>query len=172
MARSGGLTLKQSRVVEGYSTDGNGAQAALRAGYSRKTTKAIASKLLTKPDVCAALRTRQHDAAQRAGMTHERIMRELAGLAFTRIDDVATWKGGHLTVKDLAALTPEGTAAIVEISEHETPFTRTLRVKLYSKQAVLKSLLKCLQALDLEERVKTLEDMLPQRRNGYGLRDA
>jgi hypothetical protein len=40
-------------------------------------------------------------------------------------------------------------------------------VKLYSKQAALESLLKCLQALDLEERVQALEEALQQRRNGY-----
>jgi phage terminase small subunit len=105
MARNGKLTPKRQRFVEAYLSSGNGTQAAIAAGYRRKAAKAIASELLTFPDIQAAIQARQHDAAQRAGVSHERIMRELARLAFTRIDEIATWEGEEVTIKDSSALT-------------------------------------------------------------------
>ena len=167
MARDGELTLKQQRFVQEYLIDGNATQAAIRAGYSRKTAKSIATENLSKPAVQAALGQVHKDAAHRAGVTHERIMRELSRLAFTRIDEVASWQGKTLTIKDSAELSADQLAAIVEVIQTTGKSGSTLKVKLYSKQSALESLLKCLQALDLEARVQALEDALGQRRNGY-----
>jgi phage terminase small subunit len=167
MARNGALTLKQSRFVQEYLVDGNATQAAIRAGYSRKTAKSIATENLTKPAVQAALGQVHKDAAHRAGVTHERIMRELSRLAFTRIDEIVSWEGKHITLKDSSELTQDQLAAIVEIISTSGKSGSTLRVKLYSKQTALESLLKCLQALDLEARVAALEDAIGHRRNGY-----
>ncbi len=52
------LTTKQSRFIDEYMVDMNGAAAAERAGYSKKTSRAIACELLTKPDIQAALQAR------------------------------------------------------------------------------------------------------------------
>jgi phage terminase small subunit len=168
MAKPGELTPKRQRFVEEYLTSGNGTKAAITAGYSRKAAKAIASELLTFPDVQAAIRARQQEAARSAGVTLQRILEEFAKLAFTNLDEVVSWDGARLTLKASAQLTPEQSAALLEIGEAETKTgRRVLKVRLYSKQAALESLLKCLQALDLEERVKALEEAIQQRRNGY-----
>lgn len=44
-----GPTQKQQRFCDEYLIDFNGTQAAIRAGYSRKSARAIASETLTKP---------------------------------------------------------------------------------------------------------------------------
>ena len=49
------LSAKQNRFVEEYLLDGNGAAAAVRAGYSVKSARAIASENLTKADVLSVL---------------------------------------------------------------------------------------------------------------------
>lgn len=167
VAPNGELTPRQRKFVDAYLINGNGAQAAIQAGYSRGSAKVTASRLLTDANVQAALQQAQQEAARSAGVTHARIIQELAKLAFTDITQVVSWKGRRLTLKDSADLTPAQAAAIVEITEHETPFTKTLKVKLYSKASALESLLKCLQAIDLEERVKALEEALTvQQING------
>lgn len=51
------LTAKQRRFVEAY--DGNATEAAIAAGYSRRTAKAIGSENLTKPDIAEAIRERE-----------------------------------------------------------------------------------------------------------------
>jgi len=50
------LPSKQSRFIDEYMVDMNGAAAAERAGYSAKTSRAIAYELLTKPDIQACQR--------------------------------------------------------------------------------------------------------------------
>jgi hypothetical protein len=101
-------------------------------------------------------------------VTLQRIIEEFTKLAFTTLNELVAWDGAHLTLKASAALTPAQSAAILELAEGESKSGRPLlKVKLYSKQAALESLLKCLQAFDLEERVKALEEAVQQRRHGY-----
>src|ERR1041384_5896883 len=50
------LTPKEQRFVDEYAIDLNGTQAAIRAGYSPKTARSIASEALQRPAVKAATR--------------------------------------------------------------------------------------------------------------------
>lgn len=47
------MTKKQKRFCEEYLIDCNATQAAIRAGYSKKTAKSIGQENLTKPDIKA-----------------------------------------------------------------------------------------------------------------------
>jgi phage terminase small subunit len=49
------MTSKQSRFVEEYLIDLNATQAAIRAGYSKKTARQIGSENLAKPDIQDAI---------------------------------------------------------------------------------------------------------------------
>jgi phage terminase small subunit len=57
--------------------DMNGAAAAERAGYSRKTSRAIACELLTKPDIQAELQARGAALARELEITREGVVRGL-----------------------------------------------------------------------------------------------
>ena len=46
-----GLTLKQQRFADEYIISGNATQAAMLAGYSKKTARSIGQENLTKPDI-------------------------------------------------------------------------------------------------------------------------
>ena len=50
------LRPKQRRFVEEYLIDLNATQAAIRAGYSPRTARSVASELLTNPNISAAVR--------------------------------------------------------------------------------------------------------------------
>lgn len=52
------LSPKQQAFIEHYLTSWNATQAAIAAGYSQKTARAIGSENLTKPDIQAAIQTR------------------------------------------------------------------------------------------------------------------
>ena len=54
-SRPVGLTARQQRFVDEYLVDLNATQAAIRAGYSKKTAKSVGHENLTKPDVKAAV---------------------------------------------------------------------------------------------------------------------
>jgi phage terminase small subunit len=52
------LTPKQKRFCDEYLKDLNGTQAAIRAGYSKKTANAIAAENLTKPYIAEHIKKR------------------------------------------------------------------------------------------------------------------
>ncbi len=56
------LSTKQKLFVEAYLTCANGTQAAIRAGYSRKTAASIASENLRKPEIRAHIDARLAEA--------------------------------------------------------------------------------------------------------------
>ena len=49
------LTSKQQKFVNEYIISGNATQAAIKAGYSKRTARKIGQENLTKPDIKAAL---------------------------------------------------------------------------------------------------------------------
>ena len=72
------LTAKQARFVEEYLVDGNGAGAAVRAGYSASGAHVTASRMLRNPTpVARAIEERQAADATRLSLRREDV---LAGL--------------------------------------------------------------------------------------------
>ena len=60
------LTPKQERFVQEYLCDLNATQAAIRAGYSENTARAIASENLSKPDIADAIAEARAKVAEKA----------------------------------------------------------------------------------------------------------
>lgn len=63
------MTPKQKRFVKEYQIDSNATQAAVRAGYSKKTAQAQGSRLLTNVMVAKALGVGEAKAAERLDIT-------------------------------------------------------------------------------------------------------
>jgi len=63
------LTAKQSLFVGEYLLDSNATQAAIRAGYSRKTATAIGNENLIKPYISAAIKAEQDKRAEQTEIT-------------------------------------------------------------------------------------------------------
>src|SRR6516164_9458787 len=83
------LTPKQSRFVEEYLVDLNGRRAVIRAGYSPnpKTTEVQASRLLSDAKVAGAVKEAMQARSRRTDVTADRVVGELAELAFSNIFD-------------------------------------------------------------------------------------
>ena len=71
------LNPRQVRFIEEYTVDFNATQAAIRAGYSEKTARQIASKLLTDIDIQAGIAASQAKISRKTGITKERIAQNL-----------------------------------------------------------------------------------------------
>jgi len=76
------LTPKQQRFADEYLIDLNATQAAIRAGYSPKSAEQQGSRLLSNAKVRAHIDQRMAELSRRTGVTQERIIRELARIAF------------------------------------------------------------------------------------------
>ena len=68
------LTLKQSRFIDEYLVDLNGAQAAVRAGYSQNGAKVQASRLLTYAHIQAKVEERKREIDMRLKISRENVL--------------------------------------------------------------------------------------------------
>jgi len=75
---SDGLTDKQRKFVDEYLIDQNATQAAIRAGYSEKTARAIGHENLTKPDISHAIHDRLREHRERCEVTIDSLTEELS----------------------------------------------------------------------------------------------
>ena len=82
MKDKNGLTPKQAAFVKEYLIDKNATQAAIRAGYSAKTADRIGPELLGKTCVEAAVNRNLIKQQERTEVTADRVLRELAAIAF------------------------------------------------------------------------------------------
>ena len=105
------MTKKQKRFIEEYLIDLNATQAAIRAGYSPDTAKSIGSENLTKPDIQARIAKAMAERSRRTGVNADRVVMELAKIAFVNAKDVINTETA--TVK--ADALPEDTAAIQSV---------------------------------------------------------
>ena len=76
------LTAKQQRFVEEYLIDLNATQAAIRAGYSPKTAHEQGAQLLAKLSIKEEVDKVLAERSRRTGITQDRVLRELAKIAF------------------------------------------------------------------------------------------
>lgn len=103
------LSPKQQRFVAEYLIDGNGAQAAIRAGYAVGSAKVTASKLLTKANVRDALKTGQTKIAAKLEITAEDLLRDVIDVRnLAKADGVyaAALKANEMLGKSLGEANP------------------------------------------------------------------
>ena len=137
------LNDKQKRFCEEYLIDLNATQAAIRAGYSVKTANEQGSQLLAKLSVQEEISAKMAERSKRTGVNQDRIVQELARLAFCNITDVVDRDGkirDSATEDDLACIesmkvkkTSIGNGENISDSEER-------EVKIYSKLKALELL--------------------------------
>ena len=83
------LTAKQKRFCDEYLIDLNATQAAIRAGYSEKTAYRTGADNLRKPQIEEYIAKRQKELSRSTEITQERVIKELALIAFSNNADYA-----------------------------------------------------------------------------------
>ena len=111
------LTEKQKAFVQEYLVDLNATAAAERAGYSRKTARSIGAENLTKPDIQKAIQAAIKSREERTEVTQDRVVEELARIAFSDATDIVQVVNGTMVVSDTDQLTTAQKAAIAQIKE-------------------------------------------------------
>lgn len=102
------LNDKQKRFVDEYLIDLNATQAAARAGYSQKTAGQIGERLLRKVEIQQAIAERKQARQERTEITQDRVLQELARIAFFDVRKLyredGSLKGPHELDDDAAAV--------------------------------------------------------------------
>ncbi len=116
------MTPKQTCFVQEYLIDLNATQAAIRAGYSVKTVRQVASENLSKPDIQRAIEEAQHVRAERTELTQDAVVQgllkeaEFKGEGSSPAARVSAWAqiGRHLGMfKDKIAVDGKFTVNVV-----------------------------------------------------------
>jgi len=136
------LTARQQRFCAEYIRDLNATKAAARAGYSPRTARSIGSENLAKPDIQAEIRRLKAERAERLMISADRVVEELARIAFSNIEDLFNADG---SLKGIGKLSPDTAAAIANIETTESGATR---VRLFDKLRALELLGKHLGLFD------------------------
>ncbi len=76
------LNARQALFVEEYLVDLNATQAAIRAGYSSNGASAQAARLMKDPSVKTAIREAFQRRSERTQIRQDRVIKELARVAF------------------------------------------------------------------------------------------
>lgn len=135
-----GFTPMQELFCQEYIKDWNGTQAALRAGYSPDSATEIASENLTKPHIKARIENILEDRTAVAGLTVDRILRELMRIAFGDIRDTVEFGPKGVSLRDSKKLTADQAAVISEVKESVTEGGGSQSLKYYSKEKALELL--------------------------------
>ena len=81
------LNERQRAFVNEYLKDFNATQAAIRAGYSKKTAYSLGSENLKKAEIQEMLRERIKKREERTEITQDMVIKELAKIAFANVTD-------------------------------------------------------------------------------------
>ncbi len=164
------MTEKQKIFANEYLIDLN-ATRAYRVAYPSvkkdETAAAAATRMLRNVKVAAYIQERMRERQKRTEITQDRVLQELAAIAFAKATDYAEVEDGQVIIKDTVNLDEQQVKAIAGIKEGKYG----IEVKLNDKEKALELLGRHLgmfkdrmEVSGLEEEKKKLGDILDQLR--------
>ena len=111
-----GLTKLQRLFVQEYLVDLNSKDAVIRAGYSPMNAAKKGYCLLQEPKIHAAIKKAMDARAKRTEITQDRVLKEIAKLAFANMLDYMTVTDDGTAYVDLSEMTRDQAAAIQELN--------------------------------------------------------
>jgi len=155
------LTDKQKAFCEEYIVDLNATQAAVRAGYSKKTADVQGPRLLGNVRVAEEIERLKEARSKRTQITADRVLEELATIGYSKITDYLEVvekdvvvgykkddKGQHdyeqpiirtkkvVEIKETEEMDPEAIKAVSEIKQG----ANGISLKLYDKPSALEDI--------------------------------
>lgn len=166
------MTKKQKRFVNEYLIDLNATRAYKVAYPSVKKDETAAqagSRMLRNVKVAAYIQERMEERQKRTEITQDRVLQELAAIAFAKATDYAEIKNECVRIRDTAELDEQQIRALAGIEEGKFG----IKVKLNDKEKALELLGRHLgmfkdkvEVSGLEDEKKKLGDILEQLRGG------
>ncbi len=132
---------KHQVFVDEYLVALNATEAALRAGYSRNSAHVMGCQLMKQPHIARAIREAMEARSQRTRIDADRIVLELARVAFSDLGHIADWGPDGVTLKPSNAIAEADRAAIAEVSARTgKEGAGRVHIRLQNKQRALDSL--------------------------------
>lgn len=132
------MNRRMQLFVNEYLVTLNASEAARRAGYASRHAGLRGHELMRRPDVQAAIRDAMDARAKRTGISSDRVVEELAAIAFSDLRNILDWSTNHVRLRPASALTAADRAAIKSISVRiDKRGCGHVRVRLHDKFAAL-----------------------------------
>jgi len=142
-------TLKQKLFVENYIHNGfNATQAALKAGYSKKTAYSIGNENLNKPEVKKLLKKRIEAILSDTQLLTIKWLQQVQNIAFFDLRKAVEWDASGVRLKSSNIIDDNTAAAIQEVSEVETLNGGSIKIKANDKNKALELIGKYLAILN------------------------
>lgn len=131
-----------------YIIDFNGSQAAIRAGYSERSSRVIAHEMLSDPMVSERVQQLIAERSQRTEITADRVLREVARIGLSDVRRLFNADGSMKALHQLDDDTAAAVASVETLEEFEgTGKDRrfigyTKKVKLWDKNSAAEKLMK------------------------------
>lgn len=159
------LNAKQTKFVNEYLKDLNASQAAIRAGYSKNTSRSIANKLMTNADIQAEISRKMGKRSARTEITADRVLLELSRLAFLDVRKAFNKDGSLKAIHELDDDTAAAVAGmdITEFGSGDEQSGVVKKIKLSDKKGALELVMRHLGMnttpvnADLDSELKRLE---------------
>ena len=110
------MNQKQKAFATEYVIDYNATQAAIRAGYSKKTAYSMGQRLLKNVEVKKMIQELEEAASERTSITKDMVLKELAKIAFVDPRKLFDEEGRP---KDIRFLDPDTAAALSSVDIYE-----------------------------------------------------
>ena len=145
------LSDKRRLFVQEYLVDLNATQAAIRAGYSEESAGTSGWRLLQDDEIAAAIQAAFKARIDRTQVTQDRVVEELAAVAFSDIRELMEWGEEHVHLTPSADLGPRAAAAVQSVKARTTRVARKddddllqidVELRLHSKMSALDQLAK------------------------------
>lgn len=143
--KGSGLNEKQQLFADEYLKDFNGKQAAIRAGYAEASAEVTASRLLSNAKVQAYIAKRIDDRNRRVEISQDRVLLEVARIAFRDIRDFYDESGALTAVhalSDDAAACVDSIEVFEETDNEGVVVGYTKKLRLTDKMAALNLLMR------------------------------
>jgi hypothetical protein len=147
------MNKKQQLFVREYLVDLNGTKAAERAGYSRKTARQHAARLLTNVCISAEIQKATQARLRRLEITADGVIQELGRLAFFDVRKLFASDGSLLPLHRLDRDTAAGIAGF-ELVEVEIPHRLLRGIRLLGRIEGMHSIASHLAGISDKERRK------------------
>lgn len=146
------------RFADRYFETLNATQSAIYAGFSEDTAKQQGWQLLQREDIQAYIQTQRDILAEKTGISREKVLAEIARLAFADIRNYYDGDNQLIPVTDLSddAAAALSSLKVDELYAGEVTIGHTKEIKLYNKLDGLEKLARHLGLYEKDNKQKEL----------------
>lgn len=154
------MTDRQKAFIHEYTVDFNGTQAAIRAGYSKKTANRIADQLLHREDIRNEINKIIRSNLSKLDEAGLKLLRTVEHAAHFDLRSVVDWDDGGITIHDSENLDPLDAIMISEVQVTPGKYGLTKSVKCVSKEKAWDIIAKFSKLIDVDTSTDTQEEKM------------